>query len=312
MMSALLRKFPTAFKLSCIGTNSLMGSFGQRLQREREMRGITLEEIATSTKIGTRSLRALEEEDFDQLPGGIFNKGFVRAYAKYLGIDEEQAVADYLSAAGEGEQPLPSAAANPQPEIATVGERSGGTNWLAMALIVLLAVGGFAGYRWYEKKKLAEDEAAVMNPPAPVAAPVAAATKAATSAASDPNANAAAGDGARAGADAASPPPTGDAAVSAAGAKTPELKPEAADGFVLEIRAKQDAWISYTTDDKPAQEVKMKATDRAVSIRALKRVKLILGNAGGVEISYNGKTLPQLGPENKSRVVVFTPEGMQR
>jgi len=45
-----------------------MGSFGQRLQREREMRGITLEEIATSTKIGTRSLRALEEEDFDQLP----------------------------------------------------------------------------------------------------------------------------------------------------------------------------------------------------------------------------------------------------
>ena len=52
-----------------------MGSFGQRLQREREMRSITLEEIALSTKIGTRSLRALEEEDFDRLPGGIFNKG---------------------------------------------------------------------------------------------------------------------------------------------------------------------------------------------------------------------------------------------
>src|SRR4051812_20862434 len=77
-----------------------MGSFGQRLQRECEMRGITLDEIAISTKIGTRSLRALEEEDFDQLPGGIFNKGFVRSYARYLGIDEEQAVADYLSAAG--------------------------------------------------------------------------------------------------------------------------------------------------------------------------------------------------------------------
>src|SRR5256714_10994724 len=75
-----------------------MGSFGQRLQREREMRSITLEEIALSTKIGTRSLRALEEEDFDQLPGGIFNKGFVRAYAKYLGLDEDQAVTDFLAA----------------------------------------------------------------------------------------------------------------------------------------------------------------------------------------------------------------------
>ncbi len=75
-----------------------MGQFGEKLRRERELRGITLEEVAVATKIGTRSLRALEEEKFDQLPGGIFNKGFVRAYARYVGIDEEQAVSDYLAA----------------------------------------------------------------------------------------------------------------------------------------------------------------------------------------------------------------------
>src|SRR3954469_15097450 len=80
------------------------GSFGERLQREREMRSITLDEIANSTKIGTRLLHALEAEEFDKLPGGIFNKGFVRAYARYLGLDEEQAVIDYLAA--EGEQDL--------------------------------------------------------------------------------------------------------------------------------------------------------------------------------------------------------------
>jgi cytoskeletal protein RodZ len=67
------------------------------------MRGITLEEIALATKIGTRALRALEEEEFGKLPGGIFNKGFVRAYARYLGIDEEQAVADYETAKGASE-----------------------------------------------------------------------------------------------------------------------------------------------------------------------------------------------------------------
>jgi len=78
-------------------------SFGARLKKEREQRKITLDEIAASTKVGTRFLRALEEERFDQLPGGIFNKGFVRAYARHLGIDEEQAIADYVAAAGAGQ-----------------------------------------------------------------------------------------------------------------------------------------------------------------------------------------------------------------
>jgi cytoskeleton protein RodZ len=52
-----------------------MGSFGERLQREREKRGMTLEDVSESTKISSRALRALEEEEFDKLPGGIFNKG---------------------------------------------------------------------------------------------------------------------------------------------------------------------------------------------------------------------------------------------
>src|SRR3954466_5207839 len=81
-----------------------VSSFGDKLRREREMRGVTLEEIAESTKIGTRSLRALEQEDFEKLPGGIFNKGFVRAYSRYLGLDEEQAVTDFLAAESESER----------------------------------------------------------------------------------------------------------------------------------------------------------------------------------------------------------------
>ncbi|MGA3212306.1 MAG: RodZ domain-containing protein [Terriglobales bacterium] len=78
--------------------------FGDRLRREREMRGVSLEEMASATKIGTRALRALEREEFEKLPGGIFNKGFVRAYARFLGMDEEQSVADYLSASAEAQE----------------------------------------------------------------------------------------------------------------------------------------------------------------------------------------------------------------
>jgi len=76
-------------------------SLGQRLRREREQRGISLDEISLSTKIGTRFLLAMEEDKFDKLPGGVFNKGFIRAYARRVGIDEEQAVADYLDAVRE-------------------------------------------------------------------------------------------------------------------------------------------------------------------------------------------------------------------
>ena len=80
-----------------------MGSFGDRLKKEREQRGITLDDISLTTKIGTRLLRALEEEKFEQLPGGIFNKGFVRAYARHVGLDEDQTVADYMAAVGAGQ-----------------------------------------------------------------------------------------------------------------------------------------------------------------------------------------------------------------
>ena len=80
-----------------------MGSFGEKLRKQREQRGIALDAISNTTKISTRMLRALEDEHFDQLPGGVFNKGFVRAYARQVGLDEEEAVTDYLAALRESQ-----------------------------------------------------------------------------------------------------------------------------------------------------------------------------------------------------------------
>jgi cytoskeletal protein RodZ len=80
-----------------------VGAFGEKLRKQRERRGLDLDAISNTTKISTRMLRALEDEHFDQLPGGIFNKGFVRAYARQVGLDEEEAVADYLTASRENQ-----------------------------------------------------------------------------------------------------------------------------------------------------------------------------------------------------------------
>ncbi len=76
-------------------------TFGESLKREREMRGVTLEEISAATRIATRFLKAIENEEWDQLPGGVFNRGFVRAVARYLGLDEENTVAEYTLAVGD-------------------------------------------------------------------------------------------------------------------------------------------------------------------------------------------------------------------
>jgi len=73
-----------------------MSSFGETLKRERELRQISLREIAEATKINLRYLDALERDDFRHLPGGVFNKGFVRAYAQFIGIDPESMVTAYL------------------------------------------------------------------------------------------------------------------------------------------------------------------------------------------------------------------------
>ena len=77
------------------------GTFGENLKREREMRGVSLDEISAATRIATRFLQAIENEQWDQLPGGVFNRGFVRAVAHYLGLDEESIVAEYVLAAGD-------------------------------------------------------------------------------------------------------------------------------------------------------------------------------------------------------------------
>src|SRR5450759_534174 len=77
------------------------GTFGEGLKREREMRGVTLDEISAATRIATRFLQAIENEQWEQLPGGVFNRGFVRAVARYLGLDEQNIVAEYTLAVGD-------------------------------------------------------------------------------------------------------------------------------------------------------------------------------------------------------------------
>lgn len=70
--------------------NGSMAGFGEQLRRARAERGISLEMISERTKIAVRHLESLEEERFKDLPGGVFNRGMVRSYARVVGLDEQE------------------------------------------------------------------------------------------------------------------------------------------------------------------------------------------------------------------------------
>ena len=72
-----------------------MPTLGSELKRQREERGITLSQISEGTRIGTRFLKAIEEDNFAVLPGGIFTRSFIRAYAKHVGMNDEEAIDRY-------------------------------------------------------------------------------------------------------------------------------------------------------------------------------------------------------------------------
>ncbi|MGC1620965.1 MAG: helix-turn-helix domain-containing protein [Candidatus Acidiferrum sp.] len=130
------------------------GNFGERLKREREMREVSLKEVTSATRIGSRFLEALENEEWEKLPGGIFNRGFVRAIARYLGLDEENLLAEYDLSHGEQGLPVPQPYENkiPRPPI-----------WIPiLTVLALLAVlgglvaGGMYGWRRYAAHRAAK------------------------------------------------------------------------------------------------------------------------------------------------------------
>jgi cytoskeletal protein RodZ len=117
--------------------------FGEHLKREREMRGVSLEEVAAATRISTRFLEAIENEQWDELPGGVFNRGFIRAIARFLGLDEDSLVAEYaLETKGAV-------------DVRAVPERPGEIprNWrapaVAILVLVLVVVLGWLAYHHY-------------------------------------------------------------------------------------------------------------------------------------------------------------------
>jgi cytoskeleton protein RodZ len=270
------------------------------------MRGVSLDEIAESTKIGTRLLKALEDEQFDLLPGGIFNKGFVRAYAKYLGMDEDQAVADYLQAAGSEEPDVQLIAHqgewsdNKYAEPATTRR---GFPFVPVLVLVVVVAAGFGGWRIYQQH-VQEREAAKAEREALQ-------TSGSTESAQPAVPSADQGSSPQSTSETVNAQPSSSAPQASSGLvanSTPTSV--AASGFEVEVKTTGRAWVSLKADGKILVSGVL-AADQVRTLHADKEIVIWTGNAGATQVSFDGKAVPMQGGANEKRVLVFKPGGLQ-
>lgn len=308
-----------------------MGSFGDRLKKEREQRSITLDDISLNTKIGTRMLRALEEEKFDQLPGGIFNKGFVRAYARHVGLDEEQTLADYMEALGESQMPASpegyvAAKPEPMPESRPVAHAGAGSPaseipWGMLALVLMLVVLAFASWSYYHRPPQIEKST---NAPAPTgetsvpsgSTPSPAPTPQSTAPSLEKTAPAS-----KEGKAPSTPIPTTEktapsSPVSQAalhGTAGQSIPPSASGMFTVLLKGNDNAeqcWVSIVADGQPPVEVTLVSPEQKI-IQARNEIVVRAGSIGAIDVFFNGQKLPRMGDYGVVRTLTFHADGLQ-
>jgi cytoskeletal protein RodZ len=272
-------------------------SLGQELNRAREERGMTLHDIAASTHIGVRFLQAIEGDDYKILPGGVFNRAFVRKFAKQVGYDEEQAIKLY-------DEQLEIQGIEPQKRyqlgVEDFESKSSSGNGLLFSLLalILLIAGAYVAY-------------VLLNPPAPSQpanrivdaspTPEATATPDALAATTSPTPAAL---------------PDASPGASPAGSPTPVVVPPGAMRMQL-IASGGQCWISLKADGAPTEQILLNDGDNrefAVNERVIFNS---LGNYPAVRISINGRLLnfSKLFPNQKGVVaknVVITKDNYQQ
>jgi len=236
--------------------------FGEHLKREREMRGVSLNEISAATRIGTRFLEAIENDRWNELPGGAFNRGFIRSIARYLGLDEDNLVAEYSLET--------SADANTRAAAQFVKP---GRNWrpivgAAVILLALLAVGLLA-HHFFGSQLMAM-----------LHKPHSAAASAASSVPASPDIQRSA------------PNQTRVHTASAAAAGTAQASdPVPGAPLALSIGVEKPGYLKVVADGQTVFHERVRA-GYAHNFQARSTLEIVSSRASGVRLNLNGQSVP--------------------
>lgn len=143
-------------------------TLGEKLRQAREERGITISEVAEQTRISPLYIESIEKDEFKILPGGIFNKGFVKSYAKYVGVDENEALQDYARQMAAAETEPLDEYRNYRPEVLTDDRASSSVvpTIVFAGIILALMTGGILFVVSYIQNQQAEPQANLATPAA--------------------------------------------------------------------------------------------------------------------------------------------------
>ncbi|HEX8649762.1 MAG TPA: helix-turn-helix domain-containing protein [Pyrinomonadaceae bacterium] len=241
----------------------MTSSFGEQLRLAREARGISLREISEQTRISTRYLEAIEADDYKRLPGGIFNKSFIKAYAKYIGYDEQEALEAYMrTARDQGASPDDVVSTPYQPRVYTDGNSRSPlvTLFLTILILAILSLGIYAALHWYQRSTVNQiGENVTTQPPA---------TNASGSQPVNPNATA--------NTQPVAPTSTAPTAVS----------------FSVQLKALGErVWVKAAVDDEDGAEAII-APDEIKEFKATERFSALYSKskARALEVKINGRT----------------------
>jgi cytoskeleton protein RodZ len=273
-------------------------SVGEFFRQVRETKGLTLDEVAIKTRIHPEYLKALEESNFAKLPEQVFAKGFVRSYARSLGLDEDDAMRRFTVSAGtfydkhEERERLRQQQAE--------DERKRKANRKAVIAAAGVAVLGLVLLLTREQGSVS-----VMRPDVDAAR-----TKTAREA--DRRAKAETVPADHATRPQASVPATAEPAQPGKPSSLP-TPPTTSDplaglpfgvgasteaGMVLVLEASELSWVVVQTDDASPHEALLRPGDR-LTWKAQEKFSLTIGNAGGIRGELNGKPLASFGPKGK-------------
>lgn len=309
-------------------------SFGEKLKREREKRKISLDLVSSTTKISTRMLQALEQDKFNQLPGGIFNKGFVRAYARVVGLDEDQTVAEYLEASGDAPPAQPemdgrdgsngeaNESSSPPPATRRAQRQQASRRALELEndnsetptdsdsrqlpwgiFAVVLLVIALVLTVWSQRRKAHEHQPAPSTPT----------SSESTSSQAAPAEQPVIQQSAVAPAKTASQPTPNVTPAQNPPQTVPQNRPAAAPApsgtFTLLIKAREDSWLSLIVDGKSQGSDTLIAKGER-TVFAHRAVVVKAGNAGAIDLLLNGKPLPAVGTFGEVKTVTIGPAGL--
>jgi cytoskeleton protein RodZ len=328
-----------------------MTSVGETLRAERLKRKLGLDQISSELKISSKFLEAIETGQFDKLPGGVFTKSFVRQYALLLGLDAEDLAGQVQRVLEPQQPGVSQFAEKPQtaaPEFhvpkgskfhvpkmeawESVGDGrfrwSGSLSAAALFVVALLICSGV--YTWMQRPRSVESarvppviSAPPVVPsqvaPAPTALAPAGQNTAPASTAVAPVTPPAAQPAATPAATPSAPPAALPSATPSAPLAAPpqrfnpaaNLRPPNRNATVrVEVTADEPVWMLARIDGKFAFSGTLD-THQSRTVEASGNILLRFGNAGGVTITLNGKSLGRVGPKGQVRTVQFTSGGFQ-